>query len=100
MCCKLFSSRLKSCRARVTPRSVASRKLVSGDRCNEGSDTAKFGADEQEVYKRQQKEDECPHQHDVQTQQSNVETSERCSLVVDTPAIEWRKMLLPGEVLE
>jgi hypothetical protein len=75
VCSNIFSNRLKSCRTGVTTRSVASRKLVWSDPCNEGSETAKFGTDEQKVHKRQLKEDECPQQHDVRTQQSNVETS-------------------------
>lgn len=58
----------------LTTRSVASRKLVWGDLYSEGSETAKFGTDEQEVHKRHKEKDEYPHQYDVRGQQSNADT--------------------------
>lgn len=52
----------------LTTRSVASRKLVWGDPYSEGSGTAKFGTDEQEVHKRHEEKDEYPQQYDVRSQ--------------------------------
>lgn len=49
----------------LRPEPLASRKVVSGDRCTEGSETAKLGTDEQEQYMRPVNTDECPQQHDV-----------------------------------
>ena len=52
----------------VTTRSVASRKVVPSDRETEGSGTAKFGTDEQEVHKRHEEKDKYSHQYDVPSQ--------------------------------
>jgi hypothetical protein len=72
-----ISSGCKSQPRGLTTRSVASRKVVLGDRCTEGSETAKSGTDEQKVHMRHNEKDEYPHQYEVQNQQSNAEISKR-----------------------
>lgn len=73
----LFSSGCKSLPRGVTNRSVASRKVVLGNQDTEGSEPAKSGTDEQEVHKRHSEKDEYPQQYDVQSQQSNADSSRR-----------------------
>jgi hypothetical protein len=71
----------------VTTRSVASRKLVWGDPCSEGSEPAKSGTDEQERHKRHKGKDEYPHQYDVLGQQSNADAPKGNFLYVDAAGI-------------
>jgi hypothetical protein len=74
--------------------------VVLGDRCTEGSETAKSGTDEQKRHKRHEEKDEYPQQYDVLGQQSNADAPKGNFLYVDAAGIGGRKMLLPGEVLE
>ncbi len=78
---------------------LASRKVVKCELRTEGSETAKVGTDEQEVHKRLQNEDKRPQQRNVQTCLSS-DREYKSRFVVDVSGINWRKMLLPGEVLE
>jgi hypothetical protein len=59
------------------PESLASRKLVWGDPCSEGSDTAKSGTDEQKRYKRREEKDKCSQQHNVPKSVINYRNIER-----------------------
>lgn len=66
-CCTIYSNGCKSQSSGLTTRNVASRKLVGGNSYSEGSETAKFGTDEQKVHKRHKEKDEYTQQYNVQS---------------------------------
>ena len=51
----------------VKPEALASGKVVWGDPCTEGSQTAKVGTDEQKLNMRHDKSDKVAHHTNVQT---------------------------------
>jgi len=66
--------------------------VVCREACTEGSETAKFGTDEQKRHKRHICLGEQPQLCEALRMQKNK--------YVDVAGIEGRKKLLPGEVLE
>lgn len=87
-CCRLIFQWVKVPSRGVTTRSVASRKVANCEVRTEGSETAKFGTDEQEIHKRHEEKDEYPHQYDVRSQQSNADAPKGDFLCVDVSGIE------------
>ncbi len=71
---------------------LASRKVVWGDSCTEGSGTAKVGTDEQKIHKRHISVGKQAHHCNALRIQKRK--------YVDVSVIDRREMLLPGEVLE
>jgi len=85
-----FSGGCKSLMRGVVSEALASGKVVWGDPCTEGSQTAKSGTDEQKRHMRLRGGDKQAHHCNVHFTNHHA---------VDVAGIGGRKKLLPGEVL-
>jgi hypothetical protein len=86
----VFSSReCKSLMRGVISEALASRKVVCREAFTEGSETAKFGTDEQERHMRQDYPGKQP---------ASCDAPRKKDIQVDAAGIGGRMELLPGEV--